>query len=399
MPERPQYLIDRDKIKRSSQKADRDFLAQRAASSRPGQVYHTMTSLQDRMSRPGYATDKTDINQLKGLRREWNREQKYTPQGMRVSGATSPLDAQNRFMGSTETFRQGNPRAYGKMYPVASTAMKMGEYGGLLGLGVRALTGQLGGKGKEIKDNILNVYNRAGSGLTSFFGGDDEQEKEEYIAKTFGFSPSDVHPGLSSDEYIEGPGESEVIYSPHADTYYDRGEGLDFDVDPNQPYVPKDDFVEDDFGDFYIDKDTLAGPRFDDSAREQAIMDQYEYNAPVFPGNVRQDPQDTDAYLEWLKPTQIPYGSPNPQGDFARFNKFPTPDIGIEFGVDEPPALPPYEGREFGLGQFMKEMPSSRKSDWEDYLKYAERLGDMEAGYHKQKLTYDEWHNMMRRRR
>jgi len=28
-----------------------------------------------------------------------------------------------------------------------------------------------------------------------------------------------------------------------------------------------------------------------------------------------------------------------------------------------------------------------------------QRLGDMEAGYHKQKLTYDEWHNMMRRRR
>ena len=55
MPERPQYLIDRDKVQRASQKADRDFLAQRAASSRPGQVYHTMRSLQDRMSRPGFA--------------------------------------------------------------------------------------------------------------------------------------------------------------------------------------------------------------------------------------------------------------------------------------------------------------------------------------------------------
>ena len=334
MPERPQYLIDRDKIKRSSQKADRDFLAQRAASSRPGQVYHTMTSLQDRMSRPGYATDKTDINQLKGLRREWNREQKYTPQGMRVSGATSPLDAQNRFMGSTETFRQGNPRAYGKMYPVASTAMKMGEYGGLLGLGVRALTGQLGGKGKEIKDNILNVYNRAGSGLTSFFGGDDEQEKEEYIAKTFGFSPSDVHPGLPEEPLLIDD-ESELTRKEQIEQVLE---------DPG----------------IRTDADFLLG--LDD---EQKKIDDY-------------------------------YGK-SEEGEMV-FADEPKDDLFVA-PPDEPPALPPYEGREFGLGQFMNEMPSSRKSDWEDYLKYAERLGDMEAGYHKQKLTYDEWHNMMRRRR
>ena len=74
-------------------------------------------------------------------------------------------------------------------------------------------------------------------------------------------------------------------------------------------------------------------------------------------------------------------------------------DFADVVGEEVPPALPPYEGREFGLGQFINEMPTSRKSDWEDYLEYVQRLGDMEAGYHKQKLTYDEWHNMMRRRR
>ena len=187
-----------------------------------------------------------------------------------------------------------------------------------------------------------------------------EEELDNYAEKTFPFYPSDVHPGP---------------------TYYDRSEDLeDFEDDPNQPYVAPDDYVETDFGDFYIDADTLAPPYqepFDDSAREQAIMEQNQYIPPV----------------------QEELGIPSPQGDFARFNEYPTPGISVEFGGEPPPPITPYEGREFGLGQFINEMPTSRKSDWEDYLEYVQRLGDMEAGYHKQKLTYDEWHNMMRRRR
>ena len=140
MPERSPYQFEREVQRR----VERDLAAQKAASSKAGQVYHTMTSLQDRMSRPDYATDEADTDQLKALRRDWNREQKYTPMGMNVSGAISPLDAQNRFMGTTETFRQANPQAYGTMYPYSQAAMKLGEYGGLMGLGVRALTGKLG---------------------------------------------------------------------------------------------------------------------------------------------------------------------------------------------------------------------------------------------------------------
>jgi hypothetical protein len=140
MPERSPYQFEREARRR----VERDLAAQKAASSKAGQVYHTMTSLQDRMSRPDYATDEADTDQLKAIRREWNREQKYTPMGMNVSGATSPLDAQNRFMGTTETFRQASPQAYGTMYPLSQAAMKLGEYGGLMGLGIRALTGKLG---------------------------------------------------------------------------------------------------------------------------------------------------------------------------------------------------------------------------------------------------------------
>ena len=105
----------------------------------------------------------------------------------------------------------------------------------------------------------------------------DPEERAEYAAQTFG---ADRHPGTAS--IIEGPMEqSEVIYSPHRPTYYDRAEGLDFDEDPNQPYVAPDDYVEEDFGDFYTDENTLAPERglpFDDTNREQAIANQYATN-------------------------------------------------------------------------------------------------------------------------
>jgi len=189
MPERQQYQFDREAQRRVA----RDLLDQKAASSRPGQVYHTMTSLQDRMARPGYTNMQADIDQLKGLRRDWNRNQKYTPQGMRVSGATSPLDAQNRFMGATETFRQGNKPAFNKMYPLTGGYMDISEKGGLWG----ALLSEIAGKTKK---GIEDFGDYIGSGITSALAGDSEEDKAEYVARTFGPYPTDIHPGLPIDE-------------------------------------------------------------------------------------------------------------------------------------------------------------------------------------------------------
>jgi len=189
MPERPQFELERD----AQRKVSRDLLAQKAASSRPGQVYHTMTSLQDRMSRPGYTPARADTDQLKALRRDWNRNQKYTPQGMRVSGATSPLDAQKRFMDTTETFRQANKPAYNKMYPLTGGYMDISEKGGLWG----ALLSEIAGKTKK---GIEDFGDYIGSGITSALAGDSEEEKADYIAKTFGPYPTDIHPGLPMDE-------------------------------------------------------------------------------------------------------------------------------------------------------------------------------------------------------
>jgi len=189
MPERPQFELERDAQKRVA----RDLLDQKATISRPGQVYHTMTSLQDRMARPGYQNTQADIDQLKGLRRDWNRNQKYTPQGMSVSGATSPMDAQNRFMGATETFRQANKPAYNKMYPLTGGYMDISEKGGLWG----ALLSEIAGKTKK---GIEDFGDYIGSGITSALAGDSEEEKADYIAKTFGPYPTDIHPGLPIDE-------------------------------------------------------------------------------------------------------------------------------------------------------------------------------------------------------
>ena len=97
-------------------------------------------------------------------------------------------------MKSTETFRQANPRAYGRMYPFSQAAMKLGEYGGLLGLGVRGLTGQLGKLGQDIKNKL---------GITGMVD-DTIDVQDEYVSDTFGlnqpFYPSDVHPGLPIDD-------------------------------------------------------------------------------------------------------------------------------------------------------------------------------------------------------
>ena len=357
MPERPQYLLDRDAKRRagvtfSQNDAPRDF-----ARSGLGRNYFAIENLQAQA--PSFESGDPRIDELKKRRRTWNRYQKY-PAG-EILGKT-PQQMQNEYMGLSRNLRQTAPQAYGTMYPFSQAAMKLGESGGIWGTMLREIAGKTI---KGVKDYA------SGTGLASILADEPEEDKERYITETFGPHREDI------DEYIEGPGESEVIYSPHADTYYDRAEGLDFEDDPDQPYVAPDDYVEEDFGDFYIDEDTLAPPYqepFGDSAREQAIMEQNQYIPPV----------------------QEELGIPSPQGDFARFNEYPTPEIGVEFGGEEvPPALPPYEGREFGLGQFINEMPTSRKSDWEDYLEYVQRLGDMEGGH----LEYDEWHDMMRRRR
>ena len=416
MPERPQYLRDLDSARRADIQVGRSDAAYgKHTMSRPWQAYNQMQTMQNQAN--------PDLDRLKAVRRDWNRNLKYTPAGMAVSGATTPMDAQNAFMRGTETFRQANPSAYRSMYPITGGIMHLGEKGGLLG----TILSEIGKMGKKKEGIVTNVD-------------DSAEEQEKYITETFGPHLEDVPYGGPPPYEYEGPwphpeGEPSLM-APPLEEVKTREEKIQELADEKQRQIDNfetnassdilDEAIESQwptkdpvvFDDYVSDRlqrlrDSGGEPKDDiskyedyiergqeplpfDEGREDFIRRQNEYvsPSPVFPGNVRQDPQDTDAYLRWK--TAPPLGAADPQGDFDRFNEYPTPEIGVEFGGEEvPPALPPYEGREFGLGQFINEMPTSRKSDWEDYLEYVQRLGDMEGG----RLEYDEWHDMMRRRR
>jgi len=171
------------------------------------------------MSRPGYTNTQADINKLKSLRRDWNRNQKYTPQGMQVSGVTTPMEAQDAYMGMSRDLRQGNKPAYNKMYPLTGGFMDVAEKGGIWG----AMLSNLAKKGLK-KADPLSYATGIGSNVSDLgrgFWGDlkqmgsdifggigiggsvprDEATEEvlkSYADKTFG--PIDIH---EDEEVIE----------------------------------------------------------------------------------------------------------------------------------------------------------------------------------------------------
>ena len=386
MPERPQRLIDRDANRRAVQFTQRDDVRDFARSG-IGKNYHRMMDLQSQ--------NNPNLQDLKQSRRQWNRYDKYN--AGRMLGK-SPTEMQDMFSRDTEVFRQRNNPAYTKMYPVTGNFMNVADKGGIWGA---MLSNFLGGKGKEIKKSIQSVGDRIGGGISNFI--DDEKEKEEYAAKTFPFYPSDMHPG----------------------TYdiYDRPEDLgDYEDDPDAPIKrmqeevyggPRPHEGMPTFPDIYWGPephrglpplDVYEGPRPHEGIPESTPLqeDTTKYEDYIERGSQEPLPFDEgkEDFIrrqnEYVAPIPAPLGTPDPQGDFDRFNEYPTPDIGLEFGEPDIPPIIPYEGREFGLGQFMNEMPGSMKSNWEDYLEHVGRLGDMPGGG---KLTYDEWHDMMRRRR
>ena len=342
----------------------RDF-----ARSGVGQNYHRMMDLQSQKN--------PNLQDLKQSRRQWNRYDKYNAGRMLDK---SPTEMQDMFSRDTEVFRQRNKPGYNKMYPITGKFMDVAEKGGIWGA---MLSNFLGGKGKEIKKSIQSVGDRIGGGISNFI--DDEKEKEEYAAKTFPFYPSDVHPDeydITDTAIADWYEPEEVIESPgpidrHPDKYpISREAGqpplgaVDVTGDPTRRRDVGYDITASD-----LDVAPSPNPNIVDMDYWNWVDQFYDTHHPD--GTPKADPR------------VIPGVGTSYVDDFADV-------VGEE---EVPTALPPYQGREFGLGQFMKEMPSSRKSDWEDYLKYVQRLGDMEAGYHKQKLTYDEWHRMMRRRR
>ena len=284
------------------------------------QNYNRMMELQSQA--PNFTKNDPRLNELKDVRRQYNRFDKYK---IGERQGVSPLDVQRQFSDQSNVFRKAAPNVYGTMYPFADLAMKYGESGGLLGMAAKEMFGKVSDFGKDMSNKV---------GITGA-ADVDEADMQNYAAQTFGMgAPMDRHPG--STPVIEGPGKSTVLPNIHTgEIYYDRGEGLDFDTDPDQPYMPEDNYVEDDFGAFYEkDRDgniVLASKRpmpFDDSNREAGIMSQYPRTNFIGP---RDDPNRRPTMADVagpLYPGLIPYPEYGPgivyqegrgRGDLPRY--------------------------------------------------------------------------------
>jgi hypothetical protein len=146
--------------------------------------YSRMMELQSQA--PNFAKNDPRFDELKAARRKYNREDKYKI-GERFNVA--PLDVQKDFSDRTNVFRNEAPNVYRKMYPVSDLAMRYGESGGLLGLAIKGLTGDIGKLGQDV------------AGAVGIAGAVDDtpEEQADYVGRTFGFYPSDVHPGVDEE--------------------------------------------------------------------------------------------------------------------------------------------------------------------------------------------------------
>ena len=179
MPERPQYLRDLDSARRADIQVGRSDAAYgKHTMSRPWQAYNQMQTMQSQAN--------PDLDRLKAVRRDWNRNLKYTPAGMAVSGATTPMGAQDAFMRSTEDFRQLNKPAYNQMYPLTGGFMDYAGKGGLLGM-------FLSGFARKTKKNIMD-YGKDLLEKKGILGTVDSspQDQVEYADQTFGPNMYDV---------------------------------------------------------------------------------------------------------------------------------------------------------------------------------------------------------------
>jgi len=314
MKTREDYIRSQNKVQRPSINFTQRDNVRDFARSGPGQNYNRMMDIQRQL--PNMDRNDPMVQEFKNRRRSFNRYGK-NPMG-EMLGYT-PQQMQDQYMDLSRGVRDLNKPVYNKMYPLTGGFMDVAEKGGILG----AILSEIGNMSRD-------------KGLPSMVD-DSEEEVANYINNTFKPNMADVAGQGTTFNTIEGPGESEVIYSPNAPTFYDRAEGLDFETDPNQPYVAPDDYVEDDFGAFYDDADILASERpmpFDDLNREQAIANQYATNfvGPKDDPSRRPDMMDV-AGIRSINRGNIPY--PGYDGGPLNVQQFGRGEIPYGFDYDQ----------------------------------------------------------------
>ena len=260
--------------------------AQALNTSGAGIVHRNMMDLQRQMTAPGYVNNQADLDRLKDLRRDWNRNRKYTGAGMNITGSSTPLEAQDAYVGMSRDLRQGNNPAYTNMYPISGNIMNYADKGGIWG----ALASEILGKKRKSPSKIVGKDSDNEGGFWS-----DLQQMGSDILGGIGIGGA-VSPDEATEEVLQNYADQTFgyPYNVHEDEFTDTENWYD---DRKDVVIPP---LDNDYGAF-----TSLHP-FDDSRREAAIMAQYPGKAAVSPSlgspNIHEDEpwpyQDTEVIEE-----------------------------------------------------------------------------------------------------
>ena len=309
--------------------------AQALRTSGAGIVHREMMDLQRQPE-----LNKTETGRLKELRRDWNRNRKYTGAGMSIAGASTPQDAMKYYSDTTEDFRQLNKPSYNQMYPLTGGFMDYADKGGLWG---SILSGFAGKTKKNIMDYGKDLLEKKG-----ILGAVDPEETtpeilQNYAEKTFGPNMYDVAGpwlGTAPVEDVEMPDlPKRPLRVQKRDSVDDITES---DLDPN--------------------------------------LGSLLWGMPGLMDKSKEIPGYGTSYIDMIDPeTGEPWGEPW-MDDQEKFDDY------IERG-DAPPPIPFNDaGREAGIATLYGKGPKWGETDRryeKEYRSHIERTGD--------RMTYDEF--------
>ena len=245
------------------------------------QNYNRMMNLQSQA--PSFAKNDPRLNELKDVRRQYNRFDKYK---IGERQGVAPLDVQRQFSNQSNMFRNAAPNAYATMYPIQDFAMKYGEAGGLLGMAAKEMFGKVSDFGKDMSNKV---------GITGAADA-DEEEMQDYAAQTFGMGT----PYPQQDFPVVYPQDKPIgrtFEQEGGNKYYNdlTPEELEF-------VMGKTDTIADE------DMNIPAAPTpFNDSLREAGIASMYG-QGPQFATNNRRYENEYRNFLAGMSDTMKQFG-------------------------------------------------------------------------------------------
>ena len=298
-----------------------------------GQNYGNMMDLQSQAVRHGgFEAGDPRVDELKQARRQYNRQDKYNIADL--LGYT-PQAVNEKYRQNSGVLREHARPTYKDMYPISDMAHAVTGSGGLTGLLLQEAFGKTKTKGRDFFDDLRNMGRDIleGVGIGGAIDSDESTEEvlQNYADRTF---PKDIHPGT-------GPAESPDFFIPEEITREEQIQAL---VDAEQAKI--DNFETRISSDLLDDAINSQWP----STKYEDYMDRGEQELieELIPFD-----QGKEDYIrrqnEYVAPVPAPLGTPNPQGGFEKFQEYPYPEIGIEFGGqdDPPPPIVPFDqGRE-----------------------------------------------------